>query len=100
MTAWNVGALAATVADVITAVAVVVAVLLWLRFRSWSPTIPVFLELLLAAGLLRLGAADTWRAIAGAAAIVAIRTLVKTAGSATAGRVGPTLPGAARRRRG
>ena len=33
----------------------------------------VFLDLLLAAGLLRLAAADTWSAIATAAAVVAIR---------------------------
>lgn len=68
------------VADLITAAAVLIAVLLWVTTRSWNPTMPVFLELLLAAGLLRLGATDTWRAIGGAAMIVLIRALVKSAG--------------------
>lgn len=71
----------------ITAAAVVIAVLLWVATRAWSPTMPVFLELLLAAGLLRLGATDTWRAIGGAAMIVLIRGLVKTsAGQRTRSR--------------
>jgi hypothetical protein len=39
------------------------------------PAVGVFLDLLLAAGLLRLATAGTWQAIAGAAAIVAIRKL-------------------------
>ena len=76
MVAWSVDGLAATAATAITGAAVVIAVLLWATTRSWSPTMPVFLELLLAAGLLRLGATGTWHAIAGAGAIVLIRTLV------------------------
>lgn len=77
----TVDALASAAALAITAAAVLIAVLLWLRTRSWSPTMPVFLELLLAAGLLRLGATDNWRAIGGAAMIVLIRTLVTWAGA-------------------
>lgn len=72
-------------AVLITAAAVLLAVLIWLVTRAWRPTVPVLLELLLAAGLLRLSVNDDWRAIAGAAAIVAIRTLVKYAGNSDAG---------------
>lgn len=78
----------------LTAVAVLVAVLLWVTTRSWSPAMPVFLELLLAAGLLRLGATDSWRAIGGAAMIVVIRTLVKWAGG---NAVRPPVSGSLRR---
>ncbi|MGN6780922.1 MAG: hypothetical protein ACTHJH_05410 [Marmoricola sp.] len=74
-------ALATDAALAITAAAIAIAVLLWVTTRSWSPTMPVFLELLLAAGLLRLGATDSWRAIGGAAMIVLIRTLVTWAGA-------------------
>ncbi|GAB3445585.1 hypothetical protein GCM10027517_26760 [Phycicoccus ginsengisoli] len=43
--------------------------------RRLLPSLGVFLDLLLAAGLLRLATAGSWQAIAGAAAIVAIRKL-------------------------
>lgn len=79
MTDWDVAGLAATVANLITGAALLIAVLTGITTRAWRPTIPVFLDLLLAAGLLRLGAADTWEAIATAGAIVMIRTLVRTA---------------------
>ncbi|WP_214056558.1 DUF1622 domain-containing protein [Nocardioides aquaticus] len=69
----------------ITVAAVLLTVLIWLATRAWRPTVPVLLELLLAAGLLRLSVNDDWRAIAGAAAIVAIRTLVKYAGNSETG---------------
>lgn len=44
--------------------------------RSVRAALPVFLDLLLAAGLLRLAMADTWQAIASAAFVVGIRKLV------------------------
>ncbi len=72
-------------AMLITVAAVVIAVLIWLTTRAWRPTMPVLLELLLAAGLLRLSVRDDWRAIAAAAAIIAIRMLVKSAGNSDAG---------------
>jgi hypothetical protein len=71
-------------AVLVSASAVVVSVLVWLVTRAWDPAVPVLLELLLAAGLLRLSAAADWRAIAAAAAIVAIRTLVTRSRRATA----------------
>ena len=53
--------------------------LILLSTRSVRTALPVFLDLLVAAGLLRLATADTWQAIAGAAAVVAIRKLAATA---------------------
>jgi hypothetical protein len=77
MTPTALDAAVGVAASLITAAALVVAVLVWLATRRWSPTVPVLLELLLAAGLLRLSVTAEWRVIATAAAIVAIRTLVK-----------------------
>lgn len=87
MTGWTDEA-----AMLITGAAVLIAVLTWLTTRSWRPTMPVLLELLLAAGLLRLSVSDDWRTIAAAAAIVAIRTLVKSAGNTDAGQGAGTMP--------
>lgn len=78
MTSWDPGSLAEGAATALTAAAVVIAAAVWLTTRAWQPTMPVLLELLLAAGLLRLGATDSWRTIAAAAAIVAIRTVIRT----------------------
>jgi hypothetical protein len=47
--------------------------------RSGRAALPVFLDLLLAAGLLRLAVADTWQAIAGAAGVIAVRKLAVSA---------------------
>ena len=69
--------LVAAAVQVLTAGAVVVAALVWVRTRSWSPAVPVLLELLLAAGLLRLSADGDWRAVATAAVVVVIRTVVR-----------------------
>lgn len=44
--------------------------------RSLRVGVPVALDLLLAAGLLRLTVADTWALIGGAAAVVLVRKLV------------------------
>lgn len=62
----------------VTAAAVLVTGLVWLATRSWHPTVPVMLDLLLAAGLLRLAFADSWSAIGGVALVVAIRVLVRS----------------------
>ena len=50
--------------------------------RTWQlrQALPVLLEFLLAAGLLRLAHDATWRALATAAAVVALRKLVVTYG--------------------
>jgi hypothetical protein len=47
----------------------------FLTTRSLLPSLGLFLDFLLAAGLLRLATAGTWQAIAAAAVIVAIRKL-------------------------
>lgn len=44
--------------------------------RRLRPALGVLLDLLLAAGLLRLAFLDTWKAIASAAALVVVRKLV------------------------
>jgi len=67
--------------------------------RSVRAALPVLLDLLLAAGLLRLGSADTWTAIGTAAAIVALRKLVVTGLMGPVGNAAPApsaRPGAAR----
>lgn len=76
MTGPAVDGLAEAAAQLVTAAALLVAAALWVSTRSWQPTVPVLLELLLAAGLLRLGAGDSWQAIGAAAAIVVIRVVV------------------------
>ena len=59
----------------VAAAALVAGVGAVLTTRSLLPSIGLFLDFLLAAGLLRLATAGTWQAIAAAAAIVAIRKL-------------------------
>lgn len=85
MSGLDVSGIAEDAAMLITVAAVVIAVLIWLATRAWRPTMPVLLELLLAAGLLRLSVSDDWHAIAAAAAIVAIRMLLKSASNSDAG---------------
>lgn len=78
MTGWEldvVAAVAAVAAAGLTAVGLVVAVCVGAVTRAWDPAVPVFLDLLLAGALLGLGATDSWRAIAGAAAVVVVRGL-------------------------
>jgi hypothetical protein len=58
---------------------VVLAGWAWLLTRSSRPALPVLLDFLLAAGLLRLAVDQGWAAIAAAAAVVVIRRL--TAGA-------------------
>lgn len=50
------------------------------RTRSLAQALPVLLEFLLAAGLLRLTHDATWRALVTAAALVALRKIVVTYG--------------------
>jgi hypothetical protein len=57
----------------------VVALLILVGTRRADLSLGVFLDLLVAAGLLRLAAASTWTAIIGAGAIVLIRQLVTRA---------------------
>ena len=73
MTGWDAGPLAEAAALVVAGGAVVVLVCLGIAVRSWHPTVSVFLDLLLAAALLRLGATDAWPSIAAAAGLVAVR---------------------------
>lgn len=75
MSGADVGAVAAAGAVAVTAAALVVAVCVGVASRSAEVTVPVFLDLLLAAGLLRLGASDGWGSIAAVAALVVVRTL-------------------------
>ncbi len=56
------------------------------RTRELSQALPVLLELLTAAGLLRLTAEATWQALATAAVIVGVRTLVVRYGLCPASR--------------
>lgn len=66
------GALLCTTAAVVSGLAVGVAT------RQLRVALPVLLELLLAAGLLRLSAGGTWTGIATAAVIVAVRKVAGT----------------------
>ena len=75
MTGWELGVLAGVVATGLTVVGLVVAVCVGVVTRAWDPAVPVFLDLLLAGALLGLSATDSWRAIAGATAVVAVRGL-------------------------
>jgi len=71
-------------ATVVTGTAVLLATAVLVATRSVRVALPVLLDLLLAAGLLRLAIVDTWNAIAVAAAVVVIRKLAVaglTAGS-------------------
>ena len=69
-------ALTATAALLCTVLALVCAGAVLARTRSVAQALPVLLELFLAAGLLRLAHDPSWRAIAGAAALVGLRKLV------------------------
>ena len=64
------GALVCTVLGLVSAAAVLA------RTRSLGQALPVLLEFLMAAGLIRLTSAAPWRAIATAAVIVVLRKLV------------------------
>jgi hypothetical protein len=65
------------------AAAILAGALVLLRTRSLRQALPVLLDLLTAAGLLRLAAAPTWSALAVTAIVIVLRRLV-TAGIRTA----------------
>lgn len=56
--------------------AVILSALIAVVLRQASIALSVLLDLLLAASLLRLGADDSWSAIAVAAAVIALRHLI------------------------
>jgi hypothetical protein len=68
-------ALVAALVPVVVAAGLVLSALTLLATRRITTALPVLLDLLLAAGLLRLSATASWQAIASAAAIVVIRKL-------------------------
>ena len=81
MTGWvEAAALACTLLGVVCATAVLV------RTRSVGQALPVLLEFLMAAGLLRLSHDSSWRAIVTAAVVVGLRKLVAAYGVRTAQR--------------
>ena len=67
--------LVAALVPVVVAAALLVAGLVLLATRQVAVALPVLLDLLLVAGLLRLSATGSWQAIASAAAIVVVRKL-------------------------
>ena len=70
-------------APVVVAAALVVSGLSLLVTRRIGTALPVLLDLLLAAGLLRLSATASWQAVGSAAAIVLVRKLATLGISAT-----------------
>ncbi len=70
------GSLLAAVPSALTGAALVAGVIALMATRRPAVALAVFLDLLLAAGLLRLTGEPDWRAIAGAAALVALRRLL------------------------
>ena len=78
-------AVVAGLVPAVIAAALLVAALVLLVTRKVAAALPVLLDLLLAAGLLRLSATASWQAIASAAGIVVVRKLA-TLGIAAARR--------------
>jgi hypothetical protein len=77
-----------SLASVLTAVALLAAVVALTVARSWRAAVRVFLDLLTAAGLIRLSADQGWTDLVTAAAIVALRRVLSAAlfGDSGAGR--------------
>ena len=65
--------LVSSLAALVLMAAFVVSGLVLMATRTVVPALAVFLDLMMAAGLLRLGTADTWGAIGTAAAVVMVR---------------------------
>jgi Na+-transporting NADH:ubiquinone oxidoreductase subunit NqrB len=89
-------ALATAAPLLVTAAAIVLAAATWAVTRRANPALPVLLDLLMTAGLLRLTVEQDWRAIAGAAAVVVVRKLVVAGigrGRTAHGRLLPRPPG-------
>ncbi len=83
-------AVVAAVVPLVVAAALVLSALALVVTRRVGVALPILLDLLLAAGLLRLSATGSWQAIASAAAIVVVRKLA-TLGIA-AGRRARAVP--------
>ena len=77
----------------VTAVALLVAVVALVATRSWRTAVRLLLDLLTAAGLLRLSSGQSWTALATAAGIVVLRQALSAALIGTGG----ADPGARRR---
>lgn len=67
------------IAFAVLAASIPVAVLVAFATRRLSAAVPVMLDLWVPAGLLRLSESGAWSAIAGAAALIAIRKVVVSA---------------------
>lgn len=78
--------LAASAALLCTVLGLVCGAAVLARTRSLAQALPVLLELLMAAGLLRLSHDPTWRALAAAAVLVGLRKLVVAYGLGPAQR--------------
>ena len=76
--------LAGAAALVCTLLGIVSAVAVLARTRSHRQALPVLLEFLMAAGVLRLSHDASWEALATAAVVVGLRTLVAAYGIRTA----------------
>ncbi|AVT31327.1 MULTISPECIES: hypothetical protein [unclassified Plantactinospora] len=63
----------------LTALALLAAVVTLLTTRSWRTALRVLLDLLVAAGLIRLATLESWTDLAGAAIVIALRQLVSAA---------------------
>ena len=86
---WSSASVVGVLSLVLAVAALVLAVCLGLRTRAWDPTVPVVVDLLLSAALLRLTATDdSWRSIIAVAALVAVRTLWTLGTGARRGGVG------------
>jgi hypothetical protein len=90
------GALPGVLALGVSGLALVAGALALVSTRRPALALGVLLDLLLAAGLLRLAAEPTWTSIATAAAVVALRRLIG-AGLRAGGRVLADAPPPARR---
>lgn len=78
-------------AGLLVAAAILLGAAVLASARSVRAALGVFLDLLLAAGLLRLAVASTWDAIAAAAAIVVVRKLAVSSLTRSLSMPGPTL---------
>ena len=70
------GTVAGTLALLVTAAALIAGLVALVSTRSPAAALPVFLDLLVAAGLLRLVGQPSWQALATAAAIILLRRLI------------------------
>ncbi|MEU4715369.1 hypothetical protein AB0F73_17160 [Micromonospora purpureochromogenes] len=86
-------------ADVATALALGSGAVVLLTVRSWRTALRVLLDLLVAAGLLRLAVASGWTALATAAAIILLRQLLWAGIAAGPPAPAPTIAAALRVRR-